>query len=252
MKRQPNNSHDNDDPAAPRVHESPRHGFQGDRGPGKKPPAVPAGLTVAISREAGSRGGSIARRVGARLGWQVYSQELLEYIAQEGNFRQELVENLTPEASAWVDAQLDRLLKAQDLSRHPSVLELARIVLSLGAQGEVLLLGRGAGYILPARTTLHVRLVAPLPDRIAYMSQWMRLTEEEAAEQVRLRDMRRAEFIATHFHRKPGDVYQYDLILNSSLLGEDLCAELIVQAVRGKQAALGLKAGPGSKQGEGE
>src|SRR5947209_4254655 len=83
-----------------------------------------------------------------------------------------------------------------------------------------------AGCILPARSTLHVRVVAPLPDRVAYMSQWLRLTVTEAAEQVRLRDHRRAEFIETHFQRRPADVYQYDLLLNSSVLGEDLCAEL--------------------------
>jgi cytidylate kinase len=225
----------------PVVQESPRHGFQGDRGAAKSQPTIPAGVTVAISREAGSRGGSIARRAGAKLGWQVYSQELLEYIAHEGSFRQELLENLPAEAGAWVDAELDRLLKAQDLSRNPSILDLARMVLSLGTQGEVVLLGRGAGHILPRGTTLHVRLIAPLQDRIAYMTQWLRMTEEEAAAQVRLRDSRRAEFIATHFHRRPGDVYQYDLLLNTSLLGEELTAELIVQAARAKQAVLGLK-----------
>ena len=78
--------------------------------------------------------------------------------------------------------------------------------------------------------------MAPLADRIAYMSQWLRLTAEEAAERVRLRDDRRAEFLPTHFHRQPGDVHQYDLLLNSSLLGEDVCAELIVLAARRRAA----------------
>jgi len=78
--------------------------------------------------------------------------------------------------------------------------------------------------------------VAPLQDRVAYMGQWLRLTEEEAAEKVRRRDERRAEFIATHFHRQPGDVHQYDLVLNSSLLGEEVCAELIAQAARARTA----------------
>jgi len=96
------------------------------------------------------------------------------------------------------------------------------------------LIGRGTGCILPRETTLHVRIVAPLPQRIAYMSQWLRLTEEEAAERVRERDQRRAEYIATHFHRQASDVHQYDLVLNSSLLGEDVCADLIVQAARAK------------------
>ena len=83
-----------------------------------------------------------------------------------------------------------------------------------------------------------MRLVAPVSDRVAYMSQWMRLTEEEAAEQVHKRDSRRAEFIATHFHRKASDVHQYDMVLNTSLLGEERCTDLIVHAARAKMAAL--------------
>ncbi len=214
--------------------ESPHHGFQGDRGAVPQPPTVPVSLTIAISREAGARGGSVGRRVGRRLGWQVYDQELLEYIAQEGNFRQELAEHLSPAAGAWAEKQLDDLLREQVLSRHPTIVNLARVVLTIGAQGEAVLVGRGAGNILPRDTTLHVRIVAPLEDRIAYMSQWLRLTREEAAERVRVRDSRRAEFFETHFNRPPTDPHQYDMLLNSTLLGEDLCADLIIEAARAK------------------
>jgi cytidylate kinase len=217
--------------------ETPRHGFRGERAlpSGDR---VPGSLTIAVSREAGSRGTSIATRAGQKLGWQIYNQELLEYIAQEGTFRQDIVENLPEPAARWVEAQLERLLREQSLSQHPSIIDLARIILALGAQGDVILIGRGAGLILPHESTLHVRTVAPLPDRIAYMSQWQRLTEAEAADQVRVRDGRRSEFIATHFHRQPGDVHQYDLVLNTSLLGEELCAELIAQAARAKREVL--------------
>src|SRR5438046_128672 len=74
-------------------------------------------------------------------------------------------------------------------------------------------------------------------DRVAYIGQWLRLTDEEAAERVRLRDARRAEFLATHFHHQPGEPHQYDLLLNSSLLGEELCADLVAGAARAKGAA---------------
>jgi cytidylate kinase len=214
---------------------TPMHGFRGDEA---EAPSLPRALTIAISREAGARGGTIAQRAGEKLGWQVFSQDLLEYIAQEGAFRQEVLDNLTPASAAWVEEQMQRLLQEQKLSRNPTILELARMVLSLGVQGEVILLGRGAGCILPERSTLHVRCVASLQDRVAYMSQWLRLTEDEAREQVHKRDQRRLDFIYTHFHRKPGDLNQYDLVLNSGRLGEDACAELIVQAARAKLSAL--------------
>jgi cytidylate kinase len=221
------------------MRDMPRHGFHGDRAPAPAAPEVPASLTIAISREAGSRGGSIARRAGGKLGWQVYTQELLEYISQEGQARQDFMAAIKPAGLHWSEEQFQMLLRQQNLSQHPSIGNLARIILALGAQGDVVLLGRGAGCILPASSTLHVRIFAPLADRIAYMSQWMRLTLDEAAEQVRRRDTRRAEFIETHFHRQPGDPNQYDLLLNSSLLGEELCSELIAQAARAKLATLG-------------
>jgi hypothetical protein len=217
--------------------ESPRHGFQGNRGARPSGPRVPASLTVAVTREAGARGGSIARRVGEKLGWQVYAQDVLEYIAQEGTFRQEILDSLSSEGNAWVQDQLARLPATEGADGGVPLRQLAHMVLALGAVGEVVLLGRGAGFLLPPSSTLHVRLVAPLQDRIAYMAQWLRLTREEAAEQVRVRDSRRNEFIETQFSRRPTEPYHYDLILNSSLLGEELCADLIVQAARGKLEA---------------
>jgi hypothetical protein len=224
------------EPTAIEARESPLHGFQGDRGPAPAPPSVPASLTIAVSREAGARGGTIGRRVGRKLDWQVYNQELLEFTAQEGASRNVLA-HLPAAAAPWAEERLQLLLRQQNLSQHPTLGDLARIILALGAEGEVVLIGRGAGCILPPESTLHVRIVAPLDDRIAYMGQLMRLTPQEAAAQVQLRDNRRAQFIATHFHRQPGDVYQYDLILNSTLLGEETCADLIVRAARDKLAA---------------
>ena len=216
---------------------SPLHGYRGAQEQSETR-GVPAGLTIAMSREAGSRGGSIAKRAGEKLGWEVYSQEMLEYGAQNPALRQDLLDKLTPAGRAWIDEHYQQLLKEREFSRHTNILDLALLALTLSAHGNVILLGRGAGFLLPSRSTLHVRLVAPLEDRVAYMSQWLRLTVEEAAEQVRKRDHRRTDFLATHFHRKPNDVHLYDMLLNTSLLGEERCAEVIAAAARAKAAAL--------------
>jgi cytidylate kinase len=227
--------HDESDPTMPDdLREPPRHGFQGDRAEAPLGPHIPTGLTIAFSRESGARGGTIGRRVGSKLGWQVYDQELLEYMAQDTVVRQGVLENLTPVATVWVEEQLQQLLREQNISQHPSIQNLAHIVLALGAQGEAVLIGRGAGFILPRATTLHVRMIAPLEERIAYMSEWLRLTREEAARKVCDSDARRNEFINTHFHRNPDEVHQYDILLNASHLGEDVCAELIAQAARAR------------------
>src|SRR4051794_40672858 len=91
-----------------RESESPRHGYRGEH-TGPAYPFLPAGLTVAVSREAGARGTSVAKRAGEKLGWQVYPQEMLEYIAQDATARQEVLEDLTPAAAHWVEEQMERL-----------------------------------------------------------------------------------------------------------------------------------------------
>src|SRR5262245_55103378 len=105
--------------AAPRqtgalpILESPLHGFQGCRTPVPSTPSVPALLAVAVSREAGARGGTIGRRVAKKLGWQVYNQELLEYTAQEGPSRH-VMTHLPPGAASWAEDRLQTLLREQN------------------------------------------------------------------------------------------------------------------------------------------
>lgn len=224
------------DPVEPGM-ASPQHGNQGDR-LAPPPQWLPAAPTIAVSRESGGRGTSIARRVGAELGWQVYTQELLEYTAQDERVRQELWQGLTDEARDWVESRLRELPIWHNRHQDPFTAELMRTVLTLGAQGEAVIIGRGAGHVLPRRSTLHIRFVALYAERVAYMAQWLRLTREEAARQVEERDRRREQFLKSVLGRDPHDVHHYDLVVNTSYIGEELSAALIIEAARAKWTAL--------------
>lgn len=216
---------------------TPRHGFRGENQASRPLKGLPQNLTLAVSRETGSRGIVIAKQAAKRLGWPFYNQESLEYMAQEEHLARQLFAELTPDQEEWVEQQLHQLLHSESVSRNPSILELARIVLALGSKGSCVLLGRGAGCILPPRSTLYVRVVAPIQDRIAFLAQLERLTPEQAAQQVVLRDEQRAEFVRNHFFRSPADLYQFDLLLNSSKLGEELATQIVVSAAKKKAAS---------------
>jgi cytidylate kinase len=218
-------------PPDPSMTPPPLHGFRGD------PSALivkPRGFTVAITREAGARGGSIARRVARQLGWQLFNQDLLDYLNRDATARAELIADLPPGATAWADAELARLSEQYRLAPGSDTTEVMRLMLSVAARGEAVLVGRGAGFVLPAETTVHVRVVAPLDDRIAFMGQLHRLTKDEAAEEVRIRDGRRTAFLSHLFPQDVLDPYRYDLIVNSSRLGEEECANVIADVVRAK------------------
>lgn len=215
--------------------ESPLHGFQGDRLPAG-PPALPLAPSVAIGREVGARGGEIARRLGAKLGWPVYDRETLGYVSRQPEAVESLLAELPPTVVPWIAGRLRGLHHDHILLDDSEYEREARLILALGAKGEAIFVGRGAGYLLPRDTTLHVRVVAPLVDRVAYMAQWLRLSREEAEEQVRVRSKLRAHFLATCV-RPPADGLSADMVLNSSALGEEVCVDLIILALRSKRGA---------------
>jgi cytidylate kinase len=218
----------------PDATEPPCHGYRGTPTP---PPTAqrPRGLTVAISREAGARGGSIAAAVGRLLGWQVYTQEMLDFLAHDETARAEFLADTPASARMWADTELARLTQARELRVGSDAAALARFVLVLAARGDAVVVGRGAGFLLPAASAVHVRIVAPVEQRVAYLGQRLRLTGPEAAAEVESRDRRRGAFLAALTDRDPTDPTVYDLCLNSARLGLDACAELIAQAVRAKQ-----------------
>ena len=215
----------------------PLHGYRGDSAEDISR-TRPSRLTVAVSRQVGARGGSIAKRAGEQLGWQVVTHDLLEYMASNEDARSELTEGLPQEAFAWVDARLARLAAKGLPHADADMGELPRLILLLAARGNVILVGRGAGFLLPQETTLHARVIAPEDDRVGYVGQWLRLTEAEAGEELRQRDLRRGEFLLTAFGDLVSEPTSYDLTFNSARLGADVCVELLVNAARAQQRQL--------------
>lgn len=198
---------------------------------GTRPPPPPA-FTIALSREVGARGTVVARELGERLGWPVYDHEILERLSRElkshprrlaemdekhANLLTEFIESFSIEPIVSEDAYVRRLIKTLQ---------------ALAAQGACVIVGRGAAQLLLPETTLRVRLVADLDDRIGVMSQRLGMPRPEAARYVEKKDRERDRFVKHHFHKDPADPRLYDLVLNSSRFSAAECADIILEALR--------------------
>jgi cytidylate kinase len=192
-------------------------------------------LTLAISREAGARGTSIARKVGEQLGWQVFDQQTLDYLQLDETGRAQLMADVPQGARAWAEDYLARLQFDGLLNPDAETVALVRIVFVVAARGEVVIVGRGAGFLLPVESTIHARVIAPLDERVNFFAQTHRMTREEATHEVRARDDRRAKFLAWAVRRDPANLTGFDLVVNSTRLGVEGSSQLIGWAVRTKQ-----------------
>jgi cytidylate kinase len=193
---------------------------------------------IAIRREAGTRGGTVARMVGEHLGWPVYDQELIEYIAAQTTVWAELLESLSDEQRAWLRECVDRLLGAPSATQACYARHVAETVLAVAVHGRCIILGRGAAQILPLETTLRVRLVGPLEERVRAVRDRFGVSDEVAAARVDRTDRERVRFIRDHLLQDPADVWRYDLVLNASRLDAETCTRLILEALRTREASV--------------
>jgi len=193
-------------------------------------------FTIALTRETGGRATSVARVLGARLGWAVYDHEILERIAQEMKVHPRILQRVDERHASLLHEFIESFGSGPSVSEGAYVRHLGMTLRALGARGECIIVGRGAAHFLPPQTTLRVRLTALLEDRIATMSRELGVPRDQAAQHVEATDRARVRFIKDYFHKDTTDPQNYDLVLNTSRFSVDECAELIVEALRRLQA----------------
>lgn len=194
--------------------------------------------TLALTREAGTPGTSVAREVGARLDWPVYDHELVELIAKETGLRTSLLDSVDERHRPWLLECFETLGSARRVSESGYAVHVLETVVALGTHGHCVIVGRGAAHILPSFSTLRVRLVAPLEDRIANAARQQNLSREDAARWVQETDRDRTEFVKSHFFKDPTDSRHYDLVLNTSRWSVPDSADLIVHALHQLESRL--------------
>jgi cytidylate kinase len=194
--------------------------------------ATAAPFTIALHREAGAQGASVAHAVGDRLHWPVYDQELVERIANDMGLRPALVESVDERSRSWLLEAMEGFTLAPGASENAYVHHLLQTILSLGAHGHCLIVGRGAAFVLPQQTTLRVRLVGEEKDRIESIHKRLNLTLAEARRWVEETDRDRLRFNKDHFRKDPREPVHYDLVLNTSRWPVGECADLIVDSLK--------------------
>jgi hypothetical protein len=216
------------------------------RPPGRLP------FSIALSREAGALGHGVAAEVGRRLGWPVYDQELLDRIGQELRRPPSHLKAVDEQPGSWLEETLSGLASQCVVSADTYLKYLVGVTRGLGAIGRCVLVGRGANFILPAATTLRVRLVASAEDRARVIAERLHLRAKEAAAWVERTERQRGEFIRRAFRQDVADPHHYDLVLNMSRLSVEEAADAVLQMLRrfeGRGAPAGRTEAPAAAHG---
>ena len=183
---------------------------------------------VTISREFGSGGRTIGKKVAEKLGISCYDSELIQKIAEESGF----AENYVKEAGEYAPGGfLSSVLanRAFGPTNEDILWETqCHVIMELAEKGPCVIVGRCADYLLQNKADcLKVFIHADMAFRAKRIVEVYGEREQSPEQRLRDKDKRRAAYHRFYTDMKWGDARNYHIALDSGALGIDKCADMI-------------------------
>lgn len=188
---------------------------------------------ITIARELGSGGAQIARMLSDLMKWQVYDREILDYMAQNMKVQLQLLMSVDERTLGWIGDWLVPMFrgKSHEHIRQLRYYEhLGQVLLVLAKHGEAIIVGRGAGHVLPKDKGLSVLITAPTEMRSKRFAKEEDLSLDEAKMQIRKSDKDQIRFVKDFVNKDFLNEEEYDIIFNTEKLYPTSVAKLIWRA----------------------
>ena len=185
---------------------------------------------ITIRREFGSGGRTIGRDVAENLGYAFYDKELIERIAEESGLSKEYIEEhgeSSPGRNYFGYAFVGRDTSGNSVWDYLWRVQ-RNIIEELAEKGNCVIVGRCADYILRKRTDcLHVFIHADMEKKKERIVNLYGETSASPEKRLREKNKTRAMNYKYYTDRTWGMAENYHLSLDSGVLGEKKCVELI-------------------------
>ena len=192
---------------------------------------------ITIERQYGSGGSIIGKLAAEKLGISCYNRQILEMTAEKCGISPDYLESAEENVptsflySLLLSANPGRTMEdSLPLSDKVFLME-SRIISEIAEkENSFVLVGRCGNYILEDKGCFSVYIYAEPEYRIKRAIEDYGIPENKAESIMKKADKRRETFYNVNTGGVWQDKDQYALCLNSALLGDELCAELIVKA----------------------
>lgn len=185
---------------------------------------------ITISREFGSGGRTIGRKVAEKLGIPCYDAEIINKIAKESGYAAEYIREEGEYASGgWLSTVFtDRTMGLTNQDKLWNIQ--SRVITELAEKGSCVIVGRCADYILRDKADcLKVFIHASMEKRAERIVKEYGEREETPEQRLKDKDKRRAAYHRFYTNMKWGHAQNYHVCLDSGELGLDRCVEIIAR-----------------------
>lgn len=204
-------------------------------------------FVITISREVGSGGRTIGRKLAEKLGVRFSDKELIDSLQAKLNLSPKSIEELKGKKKRWMDdfiqmvapVPMSGLLVNGDsdyISEYNSSLNVndvfeaeKEILNGIADEGSCVIAGRSGFFVLKDRPNkVDILITASREYRIDRIMRKQGLSHEKALEVIESVDKARDNYVLRYTGQSRYDARNYHIVLNMDYLTEDKAVELIM------------------------
>ena len=207
-------------------------------------------FVITISREVGSGGRTIGRKLAEKLGVRFSDKELIDALQKKLNLTAGAIEEMKGRKKRWLDDFIQLVapgpmsgllvdgdsdyISEYNLSKDVNdVFEAEKEILQgIADEGSCVIAGRSAFFVLKGRPNkVDILITASRENRIARIMGKQNLTREKAEEVIASVDKARDNYVLRYTGQSRYDARNYNLVLNMDYLTEDKAVEMILSYI---------------------
>ena len=183
---------------------------------------------ITIGREYGAGGRTIAKRISEILGIPFYDKDIIKLTAEKTGFSEQMIHDT--EEQSMARTIMNWLMPSGAASSYDrAIMAQAQTIRKIAKEGPCVIVGRGADYILrDFPNVVNVFVYAEEEDKIKYAMETFGESHEQAVRRVHHSDAARESYYHYLTRGKWGTLSTSHLTLNSSPIGKEACAAVII------------------------
>lgn len=191
---------------------------------------------INIGRSFGSGGGYVGQAIGRKLGIPFYDNELISKAAEESGYSKNLFakeekHSLFSVSSFFASGRLSYMDNGYVNDNVLFNIQ-SEVIRNIADKGDAIIIGRCADYILRDKECLNVFITAPMEYRIHRLMETEGIDPDEAESLIRRKDRTRETYYNYYTFGSWGLASNYHLCVDSSILGIEGTADLIIDLGR--------------------
>lgn len=190
-------------------------------------------FVITITREFGSMGRPIAKKLAALLGVECYDRDIVEEAAKKMNLPLEVVSKVEESAkSAFFNMKYPLGMGTSEMQDNIFITQ-QKIINQFVEKESCIIVGRCSDYILKnMENAIHIYIYASYKDKLKNCIELLNMEEGEAKKMIVEVDKARASYHKHYAGYAINDIKYKNLMIDSGVLGVDGTAELLADLAK--------------------